>query len=433
MPASEEMTIDERRKYLRKMKKRYDTAGRREQGQLLDEMRVITGLHRKSLIRLLNSSLERRPRSGQRGKTYGADVEQAIAVIAESTDYLCAERLTPNLVWLATHLAAHGELVVYPQLLEQLGRISVSTVQRVLQHIPRDIPRLPQRGPERANAATRDVPMGRIPWNESQPGHFETDLVHHCGASASGEYVHTLQLLDVATGWSERRAVLGRSYLVMADAFRFIEARLPFPILEIHPDNGSEFFNQHLVRFWKSLVPGVHLSRSRPYFKNDNRCVEQKNATLVRAYLGNDRLDSVAQTCALNQLYDLLWVYYNLFQPVLRLQEKVYLSVEGQRSHVQRRYDQAATPFDRLCATSAIPLQRRVSLEALRDHTNPRLLRQQIYDGLEQVFALPGAVPGLTEDVYQTLAFPTPRGGDPIELLTPVAGQMIPEVEDGCG
>jgi IS30 family transposase len=104
--------------------------------------------------------------------------------------------------------------------------------------------------------------MRRIPWNEQEPGHFEADLVHHCGLSASGEYVSTVQLVDVATGWSERAAVLGRSYLVMEDAFQRILARLPFPILEIHPDNGSEFFNHHMLRFWNKTIPGVQLSRS---------------------------------------------------------------------------------------------------------------------------------------------------------------------------
>ena len=119
--------------------------------------------------------------------------------------------------------------------------------------------------------------MRRIPWNEQQPGHFEVDAVHHCGQSSSGHYVHTVQMVDVATGWTEQVATLGRSSLVMEDGFRRILARLPFPVLEIHPDNGSEFLNAHLVRFWKDTVKDVTLSRSRPFHKNDNRFVEQKN------------------------------------------------------------------------------------------------------------------------------------------------------------
>ncbi|MFQ5611377.1 MAG: integrase [Anaerolineae bacterium] len=386
------------------MQKRYRAANRQERGQLLDEMEALTDLHRKSLVRLMQSKLERQPRRKQRSRTYGPEVDDALRVIAESFDYICPERLTPNLVWMTNHLAGHGELTASPRLLEQLSQISISTVGRILRRVGQDQPRLPRKGPERANEVTKDIPMTRIAWDETQPGHFETDLVHHCGPIASGEYVHTLQMVDVATGWSERRAVLGRSYLVMADGFQYILGRLPFPVVELHPDNGSEFFNQHLVRFFRTAMPGVYLSRSRPYQKNDNRFVEQKNSSLVRAYLGNDRLDTVVQTLVLNQLYDQMWLYYNLFQPVMRLTEKTVIAVEGRSLRVKRRYDQAQTPFDRLGAAKAISQERREQLEALRDRTNPRQLRLEIYDMLDYLFSLPGAVPGQTEDVFQTLA-----------------------------
>ncbi len=412
MSIDDQMTVDERRKYLRKMQKRYRKASRCERSRLLDEMEAVLGQHRKSLIRHMNGSLERKPRRRQRGRTYGPDVDDALRVIAESTDYICAERLTPSLPWLAKHLASHGELRSTPHLLEQLQCISVSTVKRIMARILQDVPRLPRKGPRRANRLTRDIPMKRIPWDEKEPGHFETDLVHHCGPSASGEYVCTTQLVDVATGWSERVAVLGRAYLVMSDAFQRIDDRLPFPILEIHPDNGREFFNQHMIRFWKHRFPGAELSRSRPYHKKDNRIVEQKNSTLVRAYLGNERLDTVAQTLALNQLYDKMWIYYNFFQPVMRLAEKEWIQEEGQSPRLKRRYDKARTPFDRLCATSAISAERRAELETLRKETNPRQLRQEIYNLITYIFTLPGAIPGTTEDVYLTLSTRTGRDHD---------------------
>jgi hypothetical protein len=412
MSTQDKMTIDERWKYLRTMKKRYVKAGRKERVHLLDEMEAVTGLHRKSLIRLMNDSLERKPRRKQRGRTYGPEMNDALRVISESLDYICADRLTPNLVWMATHLAAHGEMDTSPLLLEQLERVSISTVKRRLKRIGQDRPRLPRKGPRRANKVKQDIPMKRIAWDEQEPGHFEVDLVHHCGDSASGEYASTLQMIDIATGWSERVAVLGRSYLVMQDAFRRIVARLPFPVREIHPDNGSEFLNHHMVRFWGGLIQGVTLSRSRPYQKNDNRNVEQKNATLVRAYLGHERLDSVAQVLALNQLYDKMWCYYNLFQPVMHLIEKTVTLEEGQPTRVKRKHDQARTPFDRLCGTDAIAQQCQERLQALRDRINPRRLRQEIYDLIDQLFDLPGAVSGVTEDVFQTLAYPISDKGD---------------------
>ena len=412
MSNNENMTINERRKYLRTMKKRYIKANRKTRGRLLDEMEAVIGLDRKTLIRLMNGSLERKPRSRERGSTYGPRVDDALRVIHESYDYICAERLTPNLVQMARHLAAHGELEAAPVLLDQLGRISISTVERRLSRIRQDQPRLPRPKPKPRSKLLRGIPMRRLPWTILEPGHLETDLVHHCGASASGEYVCTLQMIDVATGWSERRAVLGRGYLVMEDAFRYILARLPFPLLEIHPDNGSEFFNHHMLRFWGDIVQGVTISRSRPFHKNDNPRVEQKNSTLVRAYLGYDRIDSVVQVLALNALYDKMWVYYNLFQPVMHLVEKEVIQEDGQPARVKRHHDQARTPFDRLCQTDAILPEHREQLEALRDAINPRRLRQEIYDAIEHLFALPGAVPGIVENVHLSLAQNREKGDD---------------------
>ena len=160
MSTEEKMTVDERRKYLRLMKKRYVKANRKERGRLLDEMEAVIGIHRKSLIRLMSGDLERQPRCRQRKETYGPEVDDALRVVDESLNYICAERLTPNLVWITTHLAAHGEIEAPPSLLEQFERISVSTVKRRLNRVRQDQPRLPRRkGPARTNKLTRDIPM----------------------------------------------------------------------------------------------------------------------------------------------------------------------------------------------------------------------------------------------------------------------------------
>jgi hypothetical protein len=404
MSTGKEMTIDERLKYLSIVKRRYVKAGRRERSGLLNEMVNVTGYSRKYLIWLLGGSLRRQPRRGGRGCTYGVQVDEALRVIHEALDYICAERLTPSLVWMAQHLAQHGELVVDEQLLAQLGQISVSTVERHLRRLRQDEPRLPRRPPSNEKAVLRDIPMLRLPWNTQAPGHFEVDLVHHCGSSAKDLFMCTIQWIDVATGWSERRARLGRSQLVMEDAFRCILSRLPFPVLSIHPDNDSAFFNHHLVRFWGGLLPAVSLSRSRPYHKNDNPHVEQKNRTLVRAFFGDLRFDTVAHVLAANRLYDQMWVYYNLFQPVLHLEEKLVIREDDRPTRIVRRHDTARTPFDRLCATNAILPEHRAQLEALRAATNPRQLRQEILDGIDQLIALPSATPGTPESVFDTLA-----------------------------
>jgi hypothetical protein len=403
MPTDCRMTIDERRKYLRIRRTAYRQAGRSGRRRLLDEMEQVTGLDRKTLIRLMSGSLEREPRRQQRGRTYGHEVDDAIRVIQETLDYICAERLTPALASMAQHLADHNEMVVSPELLEKLQRISISTVGRILKRIEQDTPRLHRKPPTSLNRVATSIPMRVILWNEKQPGHIEIDLVHHCGSITSGEYVYTLQFIDVTTGWSERVAVLGRSYRVMQDAFRRIFARIPFPILELHPDNGSEFINDHLVRFLKDEIPHLFLSRSRPRHSNDNRFVEQKNDTLIRHFLGHQRFDTVAHTLAMNRLYDKMWVYYNLFQPVMRLRDKAHITDQNGASRVIRRFDTATTPFDRLCATSAITQERQEQLKRLRTQTNPRQLRNHIWQLVDHIVDLPLATPGETEDIFLTL------------------------------
>ncbi len=274
------------------MAARSSKAKRKERSELLSEMEQVSKLHRKHLIRLLNGkSLERKKRSTPRSRTYGVEVERVVLRVWESLDYICAQRLTPSLR-IAKHLASFGSLVLTAEVESQKAPISPATVQRMLRKNRAHKARLPRTGPHRANQVTKGVPMGRIPWETPDPGHFETDLVHHGGESAEGVYGHTLQLIDVATGWSERVMLLGRGSQAMEVAFTQVLGRLPKAVKELHPDNGSEFFNDHLVRFWKERVSGVHLSRSRPYQKNDNRHVEQKNDTLVRQYFGELRLDT---------------------------------------------------------------------------------------------------------------------------------------------
>lgn len=385
MAVSDAMTIDERRKYLAKMASRYREAGKQEQSRLLTEMETVTGMHRKSLLRLLHaSSLERSGRRQVRGRHYGVATEDVIRVVWESLDYVCAERLTPSLLPTAQHLATFDELRLTEEIEQQLGQISRATVGRLLGRFRQDTPRLPRRGPEQANRVRKDVPMERIPWDTAQPGHFEVDLVHHAGGSAAGDYVHTLQLIDVATGWSERVAILGRNQEAMEGGFRRVLARVPFPITHLHPDNGSEFFNNHLVRFFGEAITGLTLSRSRPYHKNDNRFVEQKNDSLVRAYFGTGRLETPAQCDALNTLYDQLWIYYNLFQPVLHLCQKEVID-----GRVQRRWDQAQTPYQRLLATGTLDTATRERLDRLYASTNPRQLRQTIHAAIPRLWDLP--------------------------------------------
>ena len=241
--------------------------------------------------------------------------------------------------------------------------------------------------------------MGKIAWDVEEAGCFEVDLVHHCGEIANVEYVHTLQMVDVATGWSEINAIFGRSNRVVQDGFDFLLKRLPFSVCEFHPDNGTEFFNRPMIQFWKQRLLHIQISRSRPYQKNDNRFVEENNSSLIRAYVGHGRFDTQLHLAILRTLYEKLWLYHNFFLPVLRLQAKQYISPMKYR----RQFDQAKPPFDRLKELRVLPSAVIHDLEALRARTSPLLLRDQIGQLIDQLLDSP--VPGQSEtvDVFKTL------------------------------
>ena len=385
----EKMTIDEHYKLIRNVQPKYLQAGRREKGQILNMLVEATGLERKYLITLLKGQgPNRKKRKQQRGRKYGAKVDDAIRIIGSTLDWICAERLTPGLVEMALHLGRHGEMIVDDELLELLGAISIPTVRRTVNRVRQDEYRLPQRKGKRRyrNSVADQIVMRVIPWDIAIPGHFEVDLVHHAGPDVRGECVYTVQFIDVKTGWSERIAMLGRSYSRMREAFAKFLAQCPIPVLEIHSDNGPEFMNAHLQRFFADKFRGAKFSRSRPWQKNDNRFVEQKNSTLVRAYLGRESFTTQEQADLLNELYDLMRVYYNFFQPVLRQIER---SVHYNAQHapvLRRKHDTACTPLNRLTESDVLDQKTWVWLRCTYVQTNPRRLRQEIQQLLDAIF-----------------------------------------------
>jgi len=390
MSFEDPMTIDERRKYLHKVGVLYQRANRAERSALLTKAEQVTGLHRKSLIRLLNGDLRRKKRTRQRGPTYGEATRSVIRLCAEALDFPCAERLQPLLVSTARHLARHGHLDLTPNLEEQLERVSVSTVRRIVGPVRQQATRLgaARRPPRRRTQVSRQVPTSVISAHQTQPGHLEADTVFHCGGLSSGLFAYSLCLTDVATGWVGTRATLGNSALVMRDAFQALRACLPFAILEVHTDNGPEFLNDLLYRYLEQEE--VAFTRSRPYHKNDNRFVEENNGSHIRAYVGYARYDSVAQVLALNHLYGLLDLYHNLFQPLMRRKK------EGEGFTVE-------TPLDRLLKANLWDEATAQAWRAYRDALDPFAVRLGIADALNALEQAPGAQPGQAEDVRQTL------------------------------
>lgn len=387
MAETDPMTVSERRKYIYKIWGRYRDSSKLEKGRLLDEAEIVTGLHRKSILRILNGRLSRKPRVKNRGKSYGPIVADAVRMIAKSLDYACAERLKPNLVWMAELLQSHGELRLDGDLRKKLTTISVSTIKRLVKNSQHRLEKIAfRKAPSRPTSQLKaKIPIKRIPWDTCMPGHFEIDTVHHCGDNAQGVYAYTIQLLDVASGWSEIVPVYGNSFVAMKDGFDYLLARLPFPVLEFHPDNGAEFINHLLLKYWRELVPHLDITRSKPYRKNDNRFVEENNNSLIRAYIGPSRFDSAPQLEALRELEELLWLYHNCFLPCMRLSEKS-ISAEGKP---ERRFDSAQPPLDRLLASDLSDKARLFELFEFRKAINPLVLREKIDQSIEKLLALP--------------------------------------------
>ena len=387
----ETMNIQERYQYLRRMKELYWAADRQTKHELLDNMHYVTGYSRNYLCSLLQGpGPYHRARTRERGYTYGPQVMEALALMADVLDWPCAERLKPVLPSMAQHLAQFDELEVTEGLLDQLARISVSTVRRRLADARPASRRLPLRPGRRHvdTAAQRQVPIALIPWDVTEPGHFEADLVLHNRSGLEGQFVCTLQCVDVLTGWSERIAILGYEFGVMWQAFHHFRQHCPIPVREIHVDNGPEFLNAALLSHFAERAP-IPLTRGRPGQKNDNRFVEQRNSSGVRAYLDHLYLFTAEHARLLNELYEDMWLYHNFFQPVLRqIERKAVLRPNG-ICRIVRKQDQAKTPLQRLLQAKP-PLSRQTADDLCRlyDRTNLRVLNQRIHQRLDHLYQL---------------------------------------------
>lgn len=342
---------------------RYLKGNRVEKGRILDEFVAATGYHRKAAVRLLRHGVPRdtggqRKRHGGRPREYSAVVIGALRVAAEASGWICGKRLAPFLGELVPALEAEGVLRLEPADREHLLQLSAATIDRRLRLFR--LQRRPQ-GLGTTKPGTllkQQVPVQTYtPWEEQRPGFVEIDLVAHCGMSTAGHYLTTLTVTDVATGWTECQGVWGKGQAAVFGALTDIRWRLPFPLLGIDSDNGSEFLNAHLVRYCQTEQ--ITFTRSRPYWKNDQAHVEQKNWSVVRKLIGYDRYESRAALDALKAVYAVLRLWTNHWQPVLKL-----VSKERSGARVTKRYDTAQTPYRRVLAAGLLPAE---AEQALRD------------------------------------------------------------------
>ncbi len=387
----ETMNVKERYKYLRVLKPHYRGARRKAKGEMLEEAQRMTGLNRKYLSTLLNSpGPHRNPRSRERGRMYDDQVDEVIALIADTLDWICAERLKPALVETAQRLIRFGETQVSDEVMEKLQRISLSSLERALprvRHLRKDALPRARRGRRSETAAESLIPIRVIPWDEPEPGHFEVDTVQH--GPPGGQVVYTVQCVDVLTGWSERFAILGKDTDRVWKALKTMIDRCPVPFRELHSDNGLEFVNMALISCFGRDLVDITQTRGRKGYCNDNRFVEQKNGSLVRAYLGHLHLYTRQHLDLLTALYEQMGPYYNLFQPVLRQIERNAVYRSDGTVRIQRRHDTAATPLMRLMRASP-PISTRVSreLKEQRYATNPLALKRQIHRQLDTIHRL---------------------------------------------
>jgi hypothetical protein len=298
---------------------RYLAAPRAEKGRILDEFVAATGYHRKHAVRLLRAGPPP-PRVGHGGRkrVYDALVDGALRQVAEASDWLCGKRLAPFLDELVPALEAERALSLEDPVRERLLQMSAASIDRHLRTVRW------QRRPSGLSTTKpgsllkRQVPVqAYTPWDQQRPGFVEIDLVAHCGTSTAGFYLNTLTVTDVATGWTECLGVWGKGQAAVFAALEQARARLPLPLLGIDSDNGSEFLNALLVR-WCAREQ-ITFTRSRPYWKNDQAHVEQKNWSVVRRLLGYDRYESAAALAALHQVYGWLRRWCNHWQPTLKL------------------------------------------------------------------------------------------------------------------
>ena len=366
-----QLSFRSKRELLLQIAPRYREASPTLKTVILDEFVAATGYARKYAIRLLSQPVAPkmtivRPRAPH----YGLEVQQALHLAWTAANHICAKRLMPFLPTLMESLERHGHLHLSEESRMQLLAMSPATADRILQ---------PYRKHERHGISTtrsgtllkKQIPVRTFQeWNENTPGFMEADLVAHCGTQIEGSYLYTLTLTDIATGWTECLPLLNKGQEAVVAALKRARRLLPFPLLGIDTDNGTEFINVELLGFCEQ--EGLTFTRGRPRRSNDQCYVEQKNGQIVRQVIGYDRFSGELAYRQLTELYRALRVYVNCFQPSMKLQAK-----EREGSKVRRIYDQAQTPMQRLLASGVLSAPKQHELLRITEALDPlRLLTQ---------------------------------------------------------
>lgn len=376
-----------KREYLDEMRQRYRKArSRREKSQLLDEICATCGFHRKHVLRALRKGAQRPVGQRRRGPapTYaGKELVRPLKIIWRAANWPCSKRLKAILpLWLRGYEEYFGKLD--DGVRQKLLKVSASTLDRLLVQA-----RSEHAGKGRATTKPGTLLRNSIPiktgqWDESRPGFIEGDTVAHCGGSMAGQFAWTLDCVDIATGWTEQRAVWAKSETGMLEQLRSIEKALPFELKGFDSDNGGEFINHTVMRHYMSRQTPVQFTRSRAYKKNDNAHIEQKNWTHVRQWLGYHRIDKPEAVGLMNELYENEWrLYHNFYCPSVKL-----LSKERVGAKTIKKHDAPKTPYQRILESPHVTDYAKRGLERIYRDTNPFVLRRHIEHRLKELLAM---------------------------------------------
>ncbi len=351
---------------------RYRAGTKEAKLRILDEFVAVTGYHRKHAIRLFNAG-PRPSESTQRPRLrlYDEAVREALIVLWEASDRVCGKRLKALLPILVNALENHGRLTLEATVRARVLSASAATIDRLLLATRAAVSGQRSR-PRAIPAIRRNVPVRTFAdWKEPQPGYMEADLVSHGGESAAGSFVHTLTLTDVASGWTECVALVVRDGALVAEALEGLRTNMPFPLLGFDTDNGGEFMNETVAAYCDQH--GIELTRSRPYRKNDQAWVEQKNGAVVRRLVGYRRLEGLIAAKSLSRLYAASRLFVNFFQPSFKLASKTRLG-----SRVRKSYHSPETPHSRLLASNAVTEEMKERLREVAAKLDPLSLLEEI-------------------------------------------------------
>ncbi len=368
------LSMAHRKAVTKEMLKRYAKGSKAEKGRILDELCALTGWTRRHARRALAGAAQgridrpRRPRE----RVYGPEVLPALRRIWAVLDGPAGKRLAPFMAEIVQALERCGELEVTQEVRSKLLAISSATIDRMLAPDRARLKVKGRSGTKPGSMLKRQIPIRTFAeWNEDRPGFCEVDLVGHDGGNSAGEFCHTLDLTCVKTGWTEPRAIRTKAQRWVREAMADIERDLPFPLLGIDCDNGSEFINVELFGWCQAR--GITFTRSRPNRKNDNCFVEQKNWPVVRQQVGYLRYDTPEELECLRELYSYLRLYINFFQPQMKLVSKV-----RNGSKLTKHYDTARTPYQRVLEASEIPGPVKEALTETYRSLNPAELKRAI-------------------------------------------------------